>query len=237
MPEATPFTALGAGNGFPFCLSKIDVLATGVGLPFSKWTTLSGVSSDNPEPTQALIDESLILAMKLFWNTASVTASFSTRIESDSDSRTITATPAEVPVERVCVSSIGKVNNFSSSTSPFPDYELNFNFRPFAMYSGETFLGYGGGFSQKSPDTSNPLTTNSVFGADAKVGLGGAREIEAYFGGVTFVGDADATVSLTTLNGFHFVLVHTYVNTKDGDGTIIRDASADITGFDFYTYS
>ena len=66
MPTAESFTALGAGNGFPFCPWKVDVSSEG------KWTTLSGWSKINTPVDDAAkaqsIANSLTQAMKLFWN-------------------------------------------------------------------------------------------------------------------------------------------------------------------------
>jgi len=62
MPEATPFTALGVGNGFPFCPNKFNVS------DYDYWTTLSGVNKDNPETSDSLIAESRRLGMKIYWN-------------------------------------------------------------------------------------------------------------------------------------------------------------------------
>ena len=72
MPTATSFTALGRGNGFPFCAYKVDVTNPGLA-PFGgtiHWITLGGVSSGSA--SQAQIDLSLRNAMKLFWNLYSV---------------------------------------------------------------------------------------------------------------------------------------------------------------------
>lgn len=62
MPIATPFKALGAGNGFPFCIPQVDVD------DFDHWTTLSGVNKNNPTASDSLIADSFQLAMKLYWN-------------------------------------------------------------------------------------------------------------------------------------------------------------------------
>lgn len=71
MPTAEKFTVLGNFDGFHRCYSsdfyydKIDVSE------YSKWTTFSGVSNDNPEATEELIEESHRLALRYFWNTYS----------------------------------------------------------------------------------------------------------------------------------------------------------------------
>lgn len=68
MPTATSFNALGAGSGFPSCLTKVDVSS------FDRWTTFSGVNKDSPTTSDALIAESLQLGMKLYWNLYSCVA-------------------------------------------------------------------------------------------------------------------------------------------------------------------
>ena len=62
MPTAESFNALGYGNGFMSCLTKVDVS----GKDF--WTTLSGVNKDSPATSDALIEESRRLAMLFYWN-------------------------------------------------------------------------------------------------------------------------------------------------------------------------
>ena len=69
MPTADSFTALGRCNGFPFCPAKVDVSG------FAHWITLGGVSSGSA--SQSEINESLVNAMKLFWNLYSIKGSFS----------------------------------------------------------------------------------------------------------------------------------------------------------------
>jgi len=78
MPTADSFTALGRGNGFPFCTAKVD-LTSGVTSSTDGsvgaadfWVTLGGVSSGTA--SQAQIDLSLNNAMKLYWNQYSITA-------------------------------------------------------------------------------------------------------------------------------------------------------------------
>jgi len=69
MPTADSFTALGRGNGFPFCATKKNVSG------FTNWITLGGVSGGSASTSQ--INESLVNAMKLWWNLNSMTGSFS----------------------------------------------------------------------------------------------------------------------------------------------------------------
>jgi hypothetical protein len=70
MPIAQKFKALGAGNGFPFCPSKVDISNAS---DSTMWTTLSGVNADNytsfgDAALAGKISQSLELAMKLYWN-------------------------------------------------------------------------------------------------------------------------------------------------------------------------
>jgi hypothetical protein len=70
MPTATAFTALGVGNGFPFCLTKVDVS------PNDYWVTLGNFNKDDSaagNPSEADIDSSLKNAMKLLWNLNGIT--------------------------------------------------------------------------------------------------------------------------------------------------------------------
>ena len=68
MPTADSFTALGKGNGFPFCLPAVNVNDSPDGTPYEYWITLGGTKKGGDSPTQAEIDLSLANAMKLFWN-------------------------------------------------------------------------------------------------------------------------------------------------------------------------
>ena len=78
MPTATPFTALGRGNGFSYCPDKINVSDRGDGQPYDYWTTLDGF---NKESTGVRSDSdlrnSLIAAMKFYWNLKGMNASAS----------------------------------------------------------------------------------------------------------------------------------------------------------------
>ena len=69
MPSATPFTTLNRWNGFPFCVSRVDVSLNPSHDPSVtdwNWVTLGGVSSGTA--TQAQINTSLIRAMQIYWN-------------------------------------------------------------------------------------------------------------------------------------------------------------------------
>ncbi len=83
MPITTKFMSDVAGNGFPFCSTKVDVSG------YDYWTTLSGWSKVS-EPADdaakaASIAVSRELAMKLYWNwySANITGSSASFLESD----------------------------------------------------------------------------------------------------------------------------------------------------------
>jgi hypothetical protein len=62
MPTATPFTALGAGNGFNKCFGSLSVDN------FDYWTTFSGVNKNSPSASESQINESLAIATQIHWN-------------------------------------------------------------------------------------------------------------------------------------------------------------------------
>lgn len=68
MAFAEKFTALGAGNGFPFCVDKGDVSGE------EMWITLGGTQKGSA-PTQEEIDLSYRNAMQIFWNSRSISSS------------------------------------------------------------------------------------------------------------------------------------------------------------------
>ena len=163
MPTATSFTALGAGNGFPFCPSKVNVADRGDGSPYEYWTTLSGWSKVSTPANDAAkatsIDESLTLAMKIFWNYNGLSALDEYTVEGGSSS-SYTSTIDMDGGEYGTVSFRG--NGFSSSENKAPnervcynsfraedvDEVLFFDIKIIRMYDGITtdesnFVGYG----------------------------------------------------------------------------------------------
>ncbi len=68
MPTAKSFTAFGRGNGLEDCISR-SPLNHPTASNTKMWTTLAGVNSNNPVATQDQIDESLIMAYNLVYNT------------------------------------------------------------------------------------------------------------------------------------------------------------------------
>tara|TARA_R110000824_G_C15051322_1_gene661466 strand:+ start:56 stop:952 length:897 start_codon:yes stop_codon:yes gene_type:complete len=93
MPTATQFTALGRGNGFPFCPEKVNVST------YTNWITLGGVSSGSA--SEAQINESLKNAMKLWWNLHSLTGSFSCALTNSQEGNIlVSATNHELILKR-----------------------------------------------------------------------------------------------------------------------------------------
>ena len=157
MPEATKFTALGAGNGFNNCLLKQNVLVRIEGQgEYFKWTTLSGFNKDSGGmPTREQIDKSLSNLMALFWNIYSIKGSANATTvssEGDSYSASVVDVPAlREPSELVCFN-----QNYEDLTDYAEDDDflytaeasMGWQLRPTKLYKGETtdeanFIGYG----------------------------------------------------------------------------------------------
>ena len=139
MPEADKFTALGAGNGFPECLQRVDVSK------YDHWVTLGG------NRDWQLFDESktgLTECMNFYWNIHAMLCDSSEEFWSE-DSGTIINIYTKTnenpdnpePKERVCgqeltdLSMNGDAMDFSR-LDPFSDWIM-------AMYNGDDFVGYG----------------------------------------------------------------------------------------------
>jgi len=118
MPTATPFTALGRGNGFPFCVGKIEIS----GLPDSiMWTTLSGVNADNYAGFEGAalagkVNESLELAMKLYWSKFKLNG-LSASSSGDLSRRTSRLVPIDEPITEVWNGSISGMTSADASSA------------------------------------------------------------------------------------------------------------------------
>ena len=118
MPTATPFTALGRGNGFPFCVGKIEISDLPDG---TMWTTLSGVNADNYTDLEEAalagkVNESLDLAMKLYWNKFKLN-SLSASSSGDLSRRTSRFIPIDEPVTEVWNGSISGMTSADASAA------------------------------------------------------------------------------------------------------------------------
>jgi len=152
MPTATKFEAEDVGNGFPFCLPKVDVSDRGDGDPYDYWITLGGFKKgDAGSPTAQQISDSLANAMKLFWNYNGHTVDFAieggstTTITADIEQGDFTSGSMTAPFEpkdRVCEEDGW---NFRKGTA-FENIEMDLY--PIRLYDGSTddednFIGYG----------------------------------------------------------------------------------------------
>ena len=257
MPTATEFTALGKGNGFPFCPDKIDV-----SLDY-KWVTLGGTQKGNA-PTDAEKNASLINAMKLFWNAHELLGSASSTNVSNPLPDIIfteeSSTDPEEPRNRVCPRQSGSfyTNSYTErvgSSSIFGTIAI-----PIArMYDGSTddeanFVGYGMslpcrigadtavagllGSAEVEVEVQSfiPLTPPSSTSTDdyddayvTFAGLPVLASAEAHASGNTSVSVSANASSLTASASFTEVY-GTPPNTNSGTST------ASLTNIDFYTY-
>ena len=135
MPTATKFSALGRGNGFPFCfvdqhpvLGTLDY-RTDVS-QYDNWITLGGTAKGN-SPTDAQKTLSFINAVKLWFNLYSVTGSMSADV---TDGGPVSYTGKEVilkrsnesialqPIRRSCFGTNANVNQqLNTLSSSFQD--------------------------------------------------------------------------------------------------------------------
>ena len=160
MPTATAFTALGAGNGFRQCPTRIDVD------PYDMWTTLSGWSKENEPSSEAAKAESIAQsranAMSLYWNHNRVIGNASSTLNSGG-SETITVTDATAgvynftpgsstkspvpPRDRVCQNPSLSAQEIEVMVSrPSAEcYFQSFTQNIARMYYNGDFIGYGSG--------------------------------------------------------------------------------------------
>ena len=140
MPTATSFNALGAGNGFPFCLDRVnmnDLNGDGTNIAATLWTTMGGTQKGSA-PTAGEIGISLTNAMRVFWNLYSV----ETEIGLLTIVTDFLGNPFE-PVNRVC----NDVGYWGAQLSASNGSIAAFG-SPVRMYDGDSddennFVGYG----------------------------------------------------------------------------------------------
>ena len=188
MPTATPFTALGRGNGFPFCPTRVNVSS----LPSNDiWTTLSGWNSSSiGTPSQASIDESRRLAMKLFWNGYSISgnSSYSSKslsasfpLSYDNPNNTYGAFGIDFggrngpydPFERVCYTHTKIFDNVDDGDPLYPTIiASSITTKPVALHSAfpataENLLGYAVGENSLGISTTGgAMACSTLYSAD-----------------------------------------------------------------------
>lgn len=260
MPTATPFTALGAGNGFPYCIPQVDVDN------FDHWTTLSGVNKNDPTASDSLIADSFQLAMKLYWNLFEVYGEASVYRFNPYDGGSV-ITDIEVsnadtsdsdydePMHRVCGAATGENSEFDNGL-----VRINFTAPSiFAlMYNGE-LVGYSAGptegFARAQGYASGGTSSNVLLYGSVE------DEVEKTYEYFSNPENVELEYDYIELNGMSFVcyaladggfLNPDYTTlTVDAssasasaaysfpipeEGTDTRNSSASITGTDFYTY-
>tara|TARA_R110001632_G_C11304560_1_gene414074 strand:+ start:621 stop:1388 length:768 start_codon:yes stop_codon:yes gene_type:complete len=255
MPTATKFTALGAGNGFPSCLPKIDVSLE------DKWTTLGGWSKINTPVDNAAkaesIASSLTQAMKLFWSINGFDGSYHQDYQTFTKDVTLTldmyngdyefidwyktavvydSDVNKEPWERVCYKRFSAAN-----WSPSSDYteQIALNVTIVRMYDGvatneDNFVGYG---SSGALD----IWTDTVEGLELYAWYDEPFGITEYvvFSGAHYVanleaeqpdGFPDANYSIAVDGGGNLVGSYT-----EG-APVTYELEITIEPFDFYTY-
>lgn len=172
MPTAEPFKCLGVGNGLAKCPQKVDISS------YDYWTTFSGVNKNNPTPTPELINESLIFAAKLFWNTHKLYCTARTVLNGSTTSvdevtlEDADGNPVE-PVDRSC-----NFSGFKSTVENPNRAQLSVN--AISMFDGATddasnFVGYGSSFVETRFVTSGSIVAKSGGNSqlNAEVAIGG----------------------------------------------------------------
>jgi len=243
MPTAKNFSTLGAFNGFSSCLERVDISG------YDYWITLSGYSKDSGGvPTKKSKNDSLKLAMKLFWNTYRVEFySFDTLTLLDIDEVLIEGdTGAEIePRNRVCgygsLSSVVKLGDSGATTAASVDLTLDKGL--VMMYDGSViesnFIGYG--MARVDPFGVSPLESYVYDGivADSLSIAGGY--------GYTYVdATSDVEQGYTTLDDVNLFFIgaaaligaETTVDVEELSTSIGSPAFqvSQIVGFDFYAY-
>ena len=256
MPISTPFTALGKGNGFPFCVTnKINVSFASY-----DWITLGGTRKGN-NPTKAEIQTSFVNAVKIFWNTNELLCSVESSKTSTSlppiihrkDSAFNSTADPEEPKDRVCERDSGLYINAYAAGPANGIKSGVIDLRIARMYNGDVndednFLGYGlqSGFavqaiSDDEPDgTGNPPTPGRC-----RVTMNvSSRVIASDTAYITFSGFplvCGVTCRAEQFESDGSVSTSADASTASGTASYSNDeisgsVSASITGLDLYTY-
>jgi len=250
-PEATPFAALGRGNGFPFCPFEFDVT------DFDHWTTLSGYNKDSTEdPTEDDINNSLIAAMKMFWNWHGMSAEAS--FNNDQYNRSGTATDVELdtslePKTRVCPFDFYATNQDDRAGVRISNDPLYGGFEIVRMYNDSVFVGYGiSGYDyeiavSRAGDSGRARAYVNLYSARNELTSPSSYQVEDFayvtLDGISFVAraytelktDDFTTESSATRNAAELTASASQTR-SNGTTTYNYSAEANITGLTFYTY-
>jgi len=244
MPTATKFEAEGVDNGFPSCLSDVNVTS------YDHWTTFSGVNKDNvgsftPEQLEVKIKESLELAMKLRWNGYSLDAlstgtyNGSTFTVEDID---ISSSTYSEPKSRVCGFAGASLSD-NSVTEGSANLNIFFG-NPSRLINSGVFVGYGYG-----PSFNLAVSNARTATFRAEVILTGAEETEesptsvkdidydyVELNGINFLCKAEARVQFSSASKLADATNLTATASYSGINTVDLEASITADGLDFYTY-
>ncbi len=252
MPTADSFTALGRGNGFPFCVTrKIDVSAK------HRWTTLGGTQKGSA-PTDAEIQLSFVNSVKIFWNFNELLCSVVSSKTSDSLPSIIyrkegsgfinPTTEPEEPKDRVCerenyfdyrnLYTVGANNGLKSG---FIDLGI------MRMYDGDinnedNFVGYGleSGFnvSTTASDEAGPNPGDPPSSGNANVITIVSSSIDDPSDGQT-PGTFDSDVAYETFDGFPLAVSVLSIGTatKAGSSTSFSADASTASGSASYSNS
>ena len=260
-PIATPFTALGAGNGFPECINTVWVGWS------DYWTTLSGFNKNSTgSPTQASIDESFRMAMNLYWNlheftlTCSHTAAFDQPAASFDKLIIGDDNVAEFeglqPVKRACYDFSTQFSRYILSRYNVAEAQSNWTRASgrlgiFAYYDTRGLLGYSANSSSVSLNVNasllgvrssiNPLAGVNLTGNVRTAVIDPAPYLQNYayveLDGMHFVGQAyasDGQDDSATIDAANLTAECTRA-TYNPAGSVTVEAS--ITALNFYAYS
>jgi len=241
MPTATKFEAEDVGNGFPFCLPKVDVSDRGDGDPYDYWITLGGFKKgDAGSPTAQQISDSLRAATKLFWNYNGHTAEFNSTVTVSIDIEQGefafgTEDSPFAPRDRVCVGTGAfdpKGWRFSAEEDSGPVFaDTDIRIYPIRMYDGDpdsedNFLGYGLDFAFGEPFAAKDV--NGAFRFYFSSLTDNIEPTEPWtfeysdaLEGIWFVASAEANSGATSIDGLEATFEGTTITYKD---------------FDFWTY-
>lgn len=250
MSTAQVFSAIGASNGFPFCMKRVNVLDNELPTPseYEYWSTLSGYKKgDIASVTQAQRHESFLKAWQLFWNIESITA------EANGDDGVTTGSVSDPtheashePLKMVCEASNTVEDTHSDYNGPEGEgvgLQVGFDIEPIRMYKGVTtdeanFIGYGLSNTGLFSDFEGAIYSHADLvppaGVIAWASLGSLIS-ELGFG-------VASNYDYIELDGFNFVssaLGGTYdpavpSASTDFGGGLVYDAT--ITGINLYTY-
>jgi len=247
MPTATKFTALGRGNGFPFCVTrKIDVSTK------EKWTTLGGTQKES-SPSNSEIQLSFVNAVKIFWNTNELLGSVVSSKTSDSLPSIIyrkqgsgsinPTTDPEEPKDRVCER--GSYINIYTVGAGNGEKSGSINLGIMRMYDGDTsdennFVGYGlqNGFrvSSLASDEAGPNPGDPTTSGNANVVTIVSSGVDDPSVGQT-PGDFDSDTAYKTFNGFPLAVSVLSIGTATKAGSTVSFSADASTASGSASYS